>query len=124
MVASTRDASSAAWATVTPAERVFTYTRQAGEARYVFVVNDHRQPGPQQQKWQVTVNAIGRKTLEPLREVALVPDRHLELPQDVPQFHLLPYRGPHCQYPWVAPLRYPHDHVRRHRVPPVPLPAS
>lgn len=43
------------WAQVSPIDRVFTYTRQAGPARYLFVINDHREPGPQSARWQVTL---------------------------------------------------------------------
>jgi hypothetical protein len=65
------------WAQVSPADAVFTYTREAGPARYLFVVNDRRQTGPVYEKWKVTVNATGRMLQEPLRDQGL--EQHVEV---------------------------------------------
>ncbi len=81
-----------AWATVTPAESVFTYTRQAGEARYVLVVNDRRQSGPQYEKWRVMLNAIGRKPLEPLRDQGLAQDVQVTFPTGLALYDVLKHR--------------------------------
>lgn len=80
------------WATVTPAESVFTYTREAGDARYVLVVNDHRQSGPQYEKWKVMLNAIGRKAHEPLRDQGLAQDIQVTLPAGLALYDVLKHR--------------------------------
>jgi hypothetical protein len=77
---------------VTPAEAVFTYTREAGDARYVLVVNDHRQSGPQYEKWKVTLNAIGRKPHEPLRDQGLAQDVQVTVPAGLALYDVLKHR--------------------------------
>jgi hypothetical protein len=88
---STRDALSP-WATVQPAESVFTYTREAGPARYLFVVNDHRQSGPQYQQWHVMLNALGRKPLEPLRDQGLAQDVDVTVPAGMALYDVLKHQ--------------------------------
>jgi hypothetical protein len=77
--ASVRDAL-AGWASVTPAEQVFTYVRECGPSRYLLVINDHRRSGPQFARWQVMLNALGRKPLEPLRDEGLPLDTSVTVP--------------------------------------------
>lgn len=43
----------AGFAQVDPADRVFTYTREAGPARYLFIINDHREAGPQYERFKI-----------------------------------------------------------------------
>lgn len=80
------------WATVAPADKVFTYTREDGPARWLFIVNDHRRSGPQQRQWNVRVNAIGRMTLEPLRDEGLPQDVTVTLPQGFALYDVLGHR--------------------------------
>jgi len=77
---------------VSPPESVFTYTRQAGPTRYLFVINDRRQPGPQYQKWHVMLNALGRKPLEPLRDEGLAQDVSVTVPAGLTLYDVLQHR--------------------------------
>jgi len=80
------------WARVTPAEDVFTYTREAGPARYVFVINDRRECGPQYHKWKVMLNAITRKPSEPLRDKGLPQDVRISVPSGFAVYDVLAHR--------------------------------
>ena len=80
------------WANVTPAESVFTYVREAGPSRYVLVINDHRQSGPQFTKWKVMLNALGRKPLEPLRDEGLALDTRITVPTGFALYDVLKHR--------------------------------
>ena len=66
------------WATVTPTEQVYTTVREADGVRYLFVVNDHREPGPQYKRFKVTFNVGGRT--EPLRDRGLPLEAKITLP--------------------------------------------
>ena len=77
------------WAHVTPSDDVFTYTRDAGKARYLFVINDRREPGPQQQRWDVKLNAIGRAKNEPLRDRGLPHRVNVSLPAGLAVYDVL-----------------------------------
>jgi len=80
------------WARVTPAKDVFTYTREAGPARYVFVINDRRECGPQYDKWKVTLNAITRRPNEPLRDKGLPQDVRVGIPSGFAVYDVLAHR--------------------------------
>jgi hypothetical protein len=82
----------AGWANVTPAESVFTYVREAGPSRYVLVINDHRQSGPQFAKWKVMLNALGRKPQEPLRDEGLPLDARVTVPAGFALYDVLKHR--------------------------------
>ena len=77
------------WARVTPADDVFTYTREAGLARYLFVINDRREPGPQYERWNVMLNAIGRTPNEPLRDRGLVHSVRVSVPEGLAVYDVL-----------------------------------
>jgi hypothetical protein len=80
------------WATVTPAEEVITYTREAGPARYLFLVNDRREPGPQQEKWNITLNGITRQPSEPLRDRGLPQEVKVSIPTGFAVYDVLAHR--------------------------------
>jgi len=80
------------WAAVTPPDSVFTYTREAGPARYLFVINDRRQSGPQYEKWKVNLNAIGLKTTEPLRDQGLPQEVQVSVPAGMALYDVLAHR--------------------------------
>jgi len=80
------------WAVATPADSVFTYAREAGPARYVFLINDHREPGPQYRRWNVMLNAIGSKPREPLRDRGLPQDVQGHVPAGVAVYDVLAHR--------------------------------
>jgi len=80
------------WAQVTPADPVFTYTREAGPARYLFLINDHREPGPQYEKWKVMLNAIGSVPHEPLRDQGLPQDVQVSIPAGFAVYDVLSHR--------------------------------
>ena len=63
---------------VEPAESVYSMVRKAGTARYLFVVNDHREPGPQYEQFKITFDVGGRK--EPLRDRGLPLDATVTVP--------------------------------------------
>jgi len=74
-----RDAQTPAFK-VEPAESVYTTVREAGPARYLFVVNDHREPGPQHDRFKITFDVGGQK--EPLRDRGLPLDIKVSVPAD------------------------------------------
>ena len=80
------------WARVTPTADVIAYTREAGPARTLFLVNDRREPGPLYERWKVTMNAIGRKPLEPLRDKGLPQDVQVNLPAGFAVYDVLAHR--------------------------------
>ena len=77
------------WAQVTPVDDVFTYTREAGPTRYLFVINDRREPGPQQERWNVMLNAIGRTPNEPLRDRGLSHTVRVSIPEGLAVYDVL-----------------------------------
>lgn len=81
-----------AWAQVSPVDPVFTYTREAGPARYLFVINDHRESGPQYEKWRITLNTIGRTPTEPLRDRGLPQDVRVSIPAGHAVYDVLRHR--------------------------------
>ena len=80
------------WAQVAPAKDVFTYTRQAGPARYLFVINDRRECGPQYEKWKVMLNGVTRKPSEPLRDKGLPQDVLVSVPAGLAVYDVLAHR--------------------------------
>ena len=80
------------WAQVTPVDSTFTYTREAGPARYLFVINDHRESGPQYDRWKVMLNAIGREPREPLRDKGLPQEVQVSIPSAVAVYDVLAHR--------------------------------
>lgn len=77
------------WAQVSPSDRVFSYTREAGAARYVFVINDHREPGPQFERWKVTLPNDGGG---PLRDRGLPQEVTLSVPAGFALYDVLAHR--------------------------------
>jgi hypothetical protein len=77
------------WAQVSPVDRVFTYTRQAGAARYLFVINDHRESGPQFARWQVTLPNDGGG---PLRDRGLPQEVTVAVPDGFALYDVLAHR--------------------------------
>ena len=65
---------------VEPAESVYTTVREAGPARYLFVVNDHREPGPQYDRFKIAFDVGGQK--EPLRDRGLPLDVTVAVPAE------------------------------------------
>jgi hypothetical protein len=66
------------WAQVTPLDEVFTYTRECGPARYLFIVNDRREPGPQYERWKVEFGVSDGKG--PLRDRGLAQEVTVTVP--------------------------------------------
>jgi len=77
------------WGQVTPVEDVITYTREAGPARYLFVINDRREPGPQYDRWKVVLNAIGRKANEKLPDQGLPHRVRVSVPEGLAVYDVL-----------------------------------
>jgi len=80
------------WARVTPADRVHTYTREDGPARYLFIINDHREPGPLEEKWKVMLNGVGRLRNEKLCDRGLPQDVTVTVPKGVALYDVLGHR--------------------------------
>lgn len=77
------------WAQVSPIDRVFTYTRRSGTARYLFVINDHREPGPQFARWNVTLPNDGGG---PLRDRGLPQEVTVTVPGGFALYDVLAHR--------------------------------
>ncbi|MEN6547813.1 MAG: LamG-like jellyroll fold domain-containing protein [Armatimonadia bacterium] len=68
------------FATVAPADKVFLYTRElaANGSRYLFIVNDNREPGPQYDRWKVELGAVDGPG--PLRDKGLPQEVTVTIP--------------------------------------------
>jgi hypothetical protein len=80
-----------AWAQVSPRDRVFTYTREAGAARYLFIINDHRVPGPQYERWKVEFDASDGKG--PLRDQGLPQEVTVSVPAGLALYDVLAHKA-------------------------------
>jgi hypothetical protein len=86
----------ARFATVEPANQVFTYTREAPglgkdvAARYLFIINDHREPGPQYDQFRV--NLMPADGGGPLRDKGLPTDVTVSLPAGYALYDVLAHK--------------------------------
>ena len=78
-------------AQVEPHDQVFTYTRACGAARYLFVINDHRVPGPQQERFKITQMAADGGG--PLRDRGLPQDVTVTVPAGLALYDVLKHEA-------------------------------
>jgi len=81
----------ASFAQVEPADQVFTYTRECGPARVLFIINDHREPGPQQERFKITQMAADGGG--PLRDRGLPQEVAVTVPAGLALYDVLAHRA-------------------------------
>ena len=91
------------FARVEPAEKVFTFTREASQPaqsrsaeparvpRYLFVINDNREPGPQYEAWKVELSAVDGPG--PLRDRGLPQDVSVSIPAGYALYNVLTHEA-------------------------------
>ena len=87
------------FARVEPVEKVFAFTREASQpaqdrsaapvrvARYLFVINDNREPGPQYEAWKVELSAVDGPG--PLRDRGLPQEVSVSIPAGYAPYDVL-----------------------------------
>ncbi|MBU0611361.1 MAG: hypothetical protein KKI08_26010, partial [Armatimonadetes bacterium] len=79
------------FAQVEPCDRVFTHTRECGAARYLFIINDHREPGPQQERFKITQMAADGGG--PLRDRGLPQEVTVTVPAGLALYDVLKHEA-------------------------------